>query len=183
MLSGEIDKLPLSFDPIEEILNKLRDDVNEAFGFSEFGPRVNQGPCGPFAALFFETWNRLFLLPCQICFLSQADNSDQCYHCFIRLPDGRFFDGGHGVVTEPEIKTLISGYTDPDRVVIEVMEQYDEELFDRRSYGRIKSGTPVGPHCPNFTTERAGALIERGLQELALIDSQNARPGVTGTAN
>src|SRR5215467_4456962 len=98
----------MNFDRVKEVLNKLRDDINEVFGVSKAGPRINQGPCGPFAALFLEVWNLYFPLPCRICFLMDTNDPELCYHCFVQLPDKRFFDGGYGVLTRAEVEAQIA---------------------------------------------------------------------------
>jgi hypothetical protein len=173
MSSRDTEKLNINLDAVVEILNKLRDDINEEFGVSEQGPRINRGPCGPFAALFYEIWNSIFSEPCQICFLIAADNPDLCYHVFVKLPGGKFFDGGYGVADSAQIEEFLIKNFGEGAVVIKVMDDYDEDLFDRYSYGRIKSGQPIGPHCPRYSKERAQALIERRLQYLARIDSED----------
>ena len=47
----------------EKILGRLSEEINRAFGFSEEpgfdGPRINLGPCGPFALDFITVWNDL----------------------------------------------------------------------------------------------------------------------------
>lgn len=46
----------------EVILKDLKNEVNQWLGFHENGtPRINYGPCGVFAKLFYETWNNHFL--------------------------------------------------------------------------------------------------------------------------
>ena len=44
-------------------LLRLSEEINRAFGFSEEpgfdGPRINLGPCGPFALDFITVWNDL----------------------------------------------------------------------------------------------------------------------------
>jgi hypothetical protein len=171
MSSRDTEKLNVNLDAVADILNKLRDDINEEFEVSEQGPRINRGPCGPFAALFYETWNSIFSDPCQICFLMAVDNPDLCYHILVKLPDGKFFDGGYGVADLAQAEEVLIKNFGEGGAVIKVMDDYDEDLFDRYSGGRIKSGQPIGAHCPKYSKERAKALIERRLQDLARIDS------------
>jgi hypothetical protein len=151
---------------IAEVLARLRADVCDAFGVTEKGPRVNQGACGPFANVFVQVWNQHFGESAHVCFLVAVEDPDYCYHCLVRLPGGKFFDGGNGLLDRAELDALIARNIGPGRVVVEVMQIYDEELFDRRAYGRIKSNRPVGPRCPAYNEQRARDLIHRRLAEL-----------------
>ena len=42
------------------VLNALRNEINENYGFERGWPRVNRGPCGRFAKIFHEEWNSRF---------------------------------------------------------------------------------------------------------------------------
>jgi hypothetical protein len=58
-----------------------------------------------------------------------SNDASNCYHVLIKLPDGRYFDGGNGVMTEAFLATLF-----PDGH-IEEMKNFDFEVLDKRSYG------------------------------------------------
>src|SRR5206468_12387765 len=79
-------------------LNRLRDDINSLYGFREGAPRINLGPCGRFAKAFREEWNARFTPKINIVFVMANDDS-QCFHVLVRLPDGRYYDGGNGVMS------------------------------------------------------------------------------------
>src|SRR5438045_7408624 len=81
-----------------QALAELRDEINSHYGFREGVPRVNLGPCGRVARDFREEWNATFSQKINIAFVMSADKS-QCYHVLVKLPDGRFFDGGNGVMS------------------------------------------------------------------------------------
>lgn len=86
-------------------LNRLRDDVNAAYGYREGVPRVNLGPCGRFAKAVREQWNARFSEKINIAFVMSQDNS-MCHHVVVRLPDGSYFDGGNGVITREKLRSL-----------------------------------------------------------------------------
>lgn len=44
----------------ETCLTNLKNDINQLLGFHEDIPRINYGPCGVFAKLFFDAWNNRF---------------------------------------------------------------------------------------------------------------------------
>ena len=137
------------------VLNRLRDEINEHFGFWNGMPRINVGPCGRFAKLFHEKWNARFLNAVSITFLMKR-GTDYCYHVLIRLPDGRYYDGGKGVMSADELLgTVEDGW-------IEEMEVFDLAFLDRRSYGLNR--TYRG--CPNYSDAVVGALIDTCLDGL-----------------
>ena len=41
------------------VLNALRNEINENYGFERGWPRVNRGPCGRFAKIFHEEWKSM----------------------------------------------------------------------------------------------------------------------------
>jgi hypothetical protein len=136
-----------------EVLNALRDDINVQYGFRNGAPRINLGPCGRFARDFRERWNTRFREPVNIAFVMANDDASNCYHVLVKLPDGRYFDGGNGVMTG---KFLTALYPDGH---IEEMKSFDFELLDRRSYGLGRSY----PECPNYSDEFTRQVIEKRL--------------------
>src|SRR5580765_975249 len=80
-------------------LNALRDETNSLYGYRDGVPRDNLGPCGRYANIFREKWNQTFDKQVKIAFVMSADGST-CHHVLIKLPDGRYFDGGNGVISE-----------------------------------------------------------------------------------
>jgi len=133
-------------------LNRLRDDVNGAYGYREGVPRVNLGPCGRFAKTFHEQWNARFSEKINIAFVMSEDNG-MCHHVLVRLPDGSYFDGGNGVITGEKLTSLWPGSH------IEEMTNFDLKLLNKRSYG-LKREYPV---CPNYSDELTDKMIERCL--------------------
>lgn len=136
---------------ISDLLNALSDEVNHLYGYvklagDNFGePAINSGPCGPFANTFFKLWNQKFTEKVNIVFI-MVKNSDECWHVLIRLPNGSFYDGGHGVHNDE----MYSGKFD-----IEDMVKYDIALLEQRSYGLSREYPPLLPqlldkHCRRF---------------------------------
>src|SRR5712692_4989426 len=70
-------------------------------------PRINLGPCGRFARDFRARWNARFRDPVTIAFIMSNDGAT-CHHVLVKLPDGRYFDGGNGVVTDTALMRLFS---------------------------------------------------------------------------
>jgi hypothetical protein len=133
-------------------LNRLRDEVNGAYGYREGIPRVNLGPCGRFAKAFREQWNARFSQKINIAFVMSQDDG-MCHHVLVRLPDGSYFDGGNGVLTGDKLTSLWPGSH------IEEMTNFDLQLLDKRSYG-LKRNYPV---CPNYSDELTDKMIDRCL--------------------
>jgi hypothetical protein len=142
---------------IVETLNALRNDMNARYGFRNGAPRINLGPCGRFARDFRERWNALFAEPVTIAFVISNQDPANCFHVLVRLPDGRYFDGGNGVMTAEFLRTL---YSDGH---IEEMKQFDFALLDKRSYGLRRSY----PECPNYSDEFTRRIIANRLSALA----------------
>jgi hypothetical protein len=84
-----------------KILEKIKEEINQKYGFHNETPRINYGPCGVFAKIFFDKWNELFDNKCHICFVLTYAR-DECDHITIRLPSGELYDGGIGVHTDNE---------------------------------------------------------------------------------
>jgi hypothetical protein len=139
-----------------EALNALRNDINVRFGFRNGAPRINLGPCGRFARDFRERWNARFTEQVTIAFIMANNDASNCYHVLVKLPDGRYFDGGNGVMTEAFLAAL---YPDGH---IEEMKNFDFELLDKRSYGLGRTY----PECPNYSDEFTRWVIEKRLSEL-----------------
>jgi len=146
------------YNPVSasRVLNELRDDINGRYGFREGAPRVNLGPCGRFARDFRERWNACFREPVIIAFLMSGRDPSNCYHVLVKLPDGRYFDGGNGVVTEQFLRTQ---YSD---LKIEEMKEFDFSLLDKRSYGLGRNYL----ECPNYSDEFTRQTIEKRLSGL-----------------
>jgi len=143
------------------VLNQLRNDLTARYGFRDGAPRINLGPCGRFARDFRERWNARFRDPVTIVFIMSSDGG-LCHHVLVALPDGRYFDGGNGVVTEGFIATLYPGSR------IEMMKTFDFKLLDQRSYGLDRNY----PECENYSDEFTREAIDRRLQELTAHGAQ-----------
>jgi hypothetical protein len=146
---------PASPPDRDHVLNHLRDAVNEAYGFRGDTPRVNLGPCGRFARDFRERWNGRFRDPCRVIFV-MADDGSQCHHVLVRLPGGRCYDGGNGVIAQD---ALLRVYPNSH---VEDMSVFDPALLDRRSYGLGRSY----PECPNYADALTRRLIDSHLAML-----------------
>jgi hypothetical protein len=141
------------------VLNALRNEVNLVYGFENGWPRINRGPCGRFAKLFYEHWNARFKHQIIIAFIMRDDNPDGvgCEHVLVRLPDGSYYDGGSGVVPR---ETLLREFGPDNR--IEDMTQFDFKRLDRRSYGLNRTY----PLCPNYSDETTAQIIDKYLSRL-----------------
>ena len=144
-----------TFDERRAVLNRLRDEINAAYGFRDGVPRVNLGPCGRFAKAFREQWNARFSDKINIAFVMSGDGS-QCHHVVVRLPDGNYYDGGNGVVSGTTLRGLFPGSR------IDEMTEFDLKLLDKRSYGLGREY----PVCPNYSDETTARLIESCLAQL-----------------
>ena len=143
---------------LDKSLNALRDDINSRYGFRNGTPRINLGPCGRFARDFRERWNARFRELVTIAFIMSNSDTSSCFHVLVRLPDGRYYDGGNGVMTE---KFLSSRYPDGH---IEEMKDFDFQLLDKRSYGLGRTYS----ECPNYSDEFTRQVIEKRLSELLI---------------
>jgi hypothetical protein len=138
-----------------EALNALRNDINARYGYRDGAPRINLGPCGRFARDFRARWNTRFREPVTIAIIMSNDGMT-CHHVLVKVPDGRFFDGGNGVVTEAALMRLFSDSR------IEEMKNFDLKLLDQRSYGLDRTY----PECPNYSDEFTQQAIEKSLDAL-----------------
>lgn len=144
----------------EQQLNELSKAVNQHYGYvklegSNYGePVINSGPCGPFANLFFQEWNKRFSEKVIISFVMDINNNE-CHHVLIRLPNGLLYDGGNGVHDENHYDT---------RFKIEDMKVYDYQLLDERSYGLNRT---YPRFCPDFNLDELKTLIVKYLNEIS----------------
>lgn len=135
------------------VLNDLKDDVNKLLGFHEDTPRINYGPCGVFAKLFFDAWNKRFDEKVHICFIMTMD-FEECDHVLIRLPWGELYDGGIGIHNE-------STYS--NKFLIDDMLEYDRDKLEKWSYGLDR----IYPQfCPNYNKQEVFVLINKHLNKL-----------------
>jgi hypothetical protein len=138
-------------------LNGLRDEINAHYGYRDGTPYINWGPCGRFAQAFREQWNARFRDKVNIAFLMAPDGL--CHHVVLRFPDGSYFDGGNGVMSERKLLTL---YGQDHR--IEEMVQFDLSLLDQRVGGLNHEHYPL---CPNYSHSLTTELIKKHLDLLA----------------
>ena len=143
-------------DQMLAILNALKDGINQLLGFHNDIPKINYGPCGVFAQLFFQAWNDRFLEKVHICFIMMLDRNE-CDHIVIRLPSGALYDGGIGI-------HLDEAYT--SKFVVDDMLQYDHDLLEKWAYGLDRA---YPRFCPDFDKEVVNALINIYLDRLAEI--------------
>lgn len=52
---------------VKSTLEKIKKEINEEYGFHDGIPRINYGPCGVFAKIFFEKMTSLFRASQSIC--------------------------------------------------------------------------------------------------------------------
>jgi hypothetical protein len=136
-----------------KILEKLTEAINNEYGFHDGIPRINYGPCGVFAKIFFHKWNELFKSKVHICFVMTKDRKE-CDHIVIRLPSGDLYDGGVGVHTD-------SRYV--NQFIIDEMINYDEALLEKWAYGLDRT---YPRFCPRFNREFVEKIVYSNLEEL-----------------
>lgn len=145
-------KTPLNKN-VRAALEKITTQINAEYGFHDDIPRINYGPCGVFAKLFYDEWNYLFPDKVNICFIL-TPNKNECDHIVIRLPSGELYDGGLGIHAESE-------YT--QKFIIEDMVDYNEMLLEKWAYGLDR----VYPtYCPHFDREAVRGIIQSNLRQL-----------------
>lgn len=136
---------------IRQVLENIKNEINQEYGFQGNIPSINYGPCGVFAKIFYDEWNKTFPGDeCHICFIMTL-NRDECDHVVIKLPSGDFFDGGIGVHTDKEYK---------DKFIIDEMLKYDEELLEKWSYGLNRT---YPRFCPNLNQHFVEKIIRKHL--------------------
>ena len=135
------------------VLNDLKNDINQLLGFHEEIPRINYGPCGAFAKLFFDAWNGRFQDKVHIVFVMMTSH-EECWHIALRMPSGELYDGGIGLHCE---EVYGEGY------LFEDMIEYDHERLEKWSYG-LERDYPR--FCPDFNKEVVNSLIIHHLDRL-----------------
>ena len=143
----------------QQLLEQLKDNINLLLGFHDKEPRINLGPCGMFAQLFFEAWNKAFKNKVHICFVMTLDKSE-CYHIVLRLPSGELYDGGIGIHTD-------EAYT--PQYVIDDMLTYDAALLEKWAYG-LERDYPR--FCPDFDKNQISDLIHQIIKQLLDLEKQ-----------
>ena len=140
-----------------QALNQLKNEINNLYGFREGVPRINLGPCGPFAKTFREQWNSRFKVKVNIAFVMVRDaGGESCAHVVVKLPDGTYFDGGNGVIQEKSLLLQFPGSR------VEVMNFFDLQILEKNSYGLKRNY----PECPNYSPAATTMLIEKCLDSL-----------------
>lgn len=143
-------------DQTIETLNNLKNEINGIFDFHDDIPRINYGPCGVFAWLFFEAWNKRFVTKVHICFVMTLDRNE-CDHIVIRLPSGDLYDGGIGVHSEKIYQ---------DHFLVDDMIDYNHETLEKWAYGLDRS---YPRFCPNFDRALVKKLIDQHLEDLKIL--------------
>jgi hypothetical protein len=151
--SGYVSGCLMLHPVVAETLENIKSQINAEYGFHEGIPRINYGPCGVFAQVFFQQWNALFQEKVHICFVLTRSR-DECDHVCICLPSGELYDGGIGVHTRD---LYIPQF------VLEDMLQYDEPLLEKWSYGLDRT---YPRFCPNFDRKFVERIIKSNLENL-----------------
>jgi hypothetical protein len=139
------------------VLNELRDEINANYGVRNGWPRINCGPCARFAIAFRERWNARFREKVNlVCVLTFDRNG--CGHVALKFADGSYYDGGNGVISHQQLRTLY-----PDFPIEDMVE------FDRNRLDRLVGGLDHDyyPECPNYSEDLTVQLIEKHLARLA----------------
>lgn len=140
------------------ILNQLRNEINSTYGFKDGVPRINLGPCGPFAKAFYEQWNAQFKDKVDITFIMlKGSKPPICAHILIKFQDDTYFDGGNGVVTD---SVLLLQFPNSR---IEEMKEFDQKLLEKNSGGLNREY----PNCPNYSNDQTIKLIKKYLAILS----------------
>jgi hypothetical protein len=140
-------------EKLSVVLEDLKNAINQLLGFHEDTPRINYGPCGVFAQLFFEAWNNRFSEKAHICFIMTLSR-DECYHIVIRLPSGELFDGGIGIHSD---NTYLPKY------LIDEMMVFDRDTLEKWSYGLDRT---YPRFCPDFDKNTVNKLINTHLERI-----------------
>ena len=139
-------------------LEAIKNTINKTYGFIGKIPSINYGPCGVFANVFYDEWNKRFLEKVHICFIMTNDLKE-CDHICISLPSGELYDGGIGIHPREHYN---------DFIIVDMMT-YDYEKLDKWAYGLDR----VYPrYCPSFDKSFVQKVIsvpfERFLNETSL---------------
>ncbi len=93
-----------------------------------------------------------------------ATNTSLCAHIVIKFPDGSYFDGGNGVMSERALLKMC-----PD-CKIEVMTNYDRSLLNSRCDNlldrRCDGMDYVYALCPKYRDELTAQIIQSHLARL-----------------
>ncbi len=139
---------------LKEALENIKNEINQEYGFHDTIPRINYGPCGVFAKVFYDEWNKTFPEDkSHICFIMTLDRSE-CDHIVIRLVSGELYDGGIGIHNDSEYL---------GKFLIDEMHEYDEALLEKWSYGLNRT---YQRFCPNFNRHFVEQVIKKNLKEL-----------------
>lgn len=139
-----------------EVLENIKKEITKEYGFHDAIPRINYGPCGVFADIFFKNWNELFKEKVHICFVL-THTRDECDHVLIRFPSGELYDGGIGIHNDD---TYVPEF------IIDDMIHYDEALLEKWSYGLDRT---YPRFCPHFDRKTVEHIVHSNLKKL-LID-------------
>lgn len=134
-------------------LVNITNEINGNYGFQDGIPRINYGPCGVFAQIFFQTWNQRFEPKVHICFV-MTKSRDECDHVCICLPTGELYDGGIGIHRRQDY--------DPE-FIIDDMIDYDEAVLDKWSYGLDRA---YPRYCPDFDRDTVQRIVNSNLEKL-----------------
>jgi len=138
---------------ITAVLENIKEEINAEYGFHDGIPRINYGPCGVFAKVFWDCWNGLFETKVHIAFVMTAAR-DECDHVCICFPTGELYDGGVGLHSRADY----SG-----EFVIDEMLVYDESLLDKWSYGLDRT---YPRFCPRFRRSFVEKTVQANLETL-----------------
>lgn len=138
---------------IQNILTELKNDINALLGFHEKTPRINYGPCGVLAKLFYDAWNLRFIDKIHICFIMTLDG-EECDPVVVRLPWGELYDGGIGLHADTFYQS---------KFLIDEMLVYDHNKLEQWSYGLDRT---YPRFCPDFNKETISTLINKSLERI-----------------
>jgi len=139
-------------DPQTAVLTHLRDDINRLYGQDANGTtRINCGPCTRFAIVFRDEWQARFGQSPTLVLVLSPDQSE-CGHVMLKLPEGRYFDGGNGVLTERHFRAMF-----PDQP-IEEMAEIDLPRLDKLVGGIHRPNYPL---CPNYSDKATAQLVRK----------------------
>ena len=138
---------------INAVLENIKNAINAEYGFYEDIPRINYGPCGVFAHIFFVNWNQRFHQKVHICFV-MTQSRDECDHVCICLPSGELYDGGIGIHTRQVYEP---------KFLIDDMLLYNEATLEKWSYGLERT---YPRFCPTFNRKVVETIVRKNLDTL-----------------
>lgn len=133
-------------------LAQLKNAMNSLYGHLDGDPRINQGPCGPFALAFMQAWNRRFAQKVHISYIMRPNNGS-CSHILVRLPDDNYYDGGNGMMSKSQILELCPGHS------IDDTSSHNLALLNERAYGLFRPYS----RCPEYDHQTTSRLINQHL--------------------